>query len=193
MRKTLLIILLSSLLLTASACNQQKDPVPVDANLTQPQTEEQTEPIKSETEPITIGAESAVIATQPATFFTEETAPTEPVQPESVNVDALTGVWSPIRVESISSGEEVSFSEAFGSSYAQYGGALAIYEDGYFEIGMGTYNNEGNHKGVLTANGMNLSAVYTGGATDFFIYAVDENGTEEIKARQGEYYVYFER
>lgn len=178
MKKTILLVVLSSLLLTFAGC-QQNDTAPAHAVPTQPQTVNQTE---------TASAPSTASSAAPS-------AEEQSTQPESEQIDikTLAGVWTPAKAESIASGQEVSFAEAFGSSYGQYGGALSIDEEGNFEIGMGTYNNNGNHKGIMTAKGTALAVTYKNGTADSFAYTVHANGTEQIKARQGEYYVYFER
>lgn len=107
--------------------------------------------------------------------------------------DYFAGSWSPAKAESRASGEEISFDRAFGSSYAQYGGAFTVYEDGYFEIGMGAYGEEGKHKGVFKLNGTSLNVTYDDNSEDSFEYIDDYNGKEAVKAVIGDYFVYFTR
>jgi len=105
----------------------------------------------------------------------------------------FSGVWSPVKAESVASGKEVTFTEAFGSSYNTYGGALNIYEDNYFEVGMGSYNEEKAHQGFFAVSGTTLNATYDDGIKDTFTYIANYNGKEAVKVKLGDYYVYFAR
>lgn len=154
---------------------------------TQPITQEKAkEPTLPQTEEATQALTEGEV---PRETQLEQDAESQPEQQEM----HFGGVWLPSKAVSIASGQETPFAEAFGSSYAQYGGALTIYEDGYFEIGMGAYSSEEEHKGTYTSRGSIINVTYLNNATDEFNYIVDEDSREYIIAKVGEYEVYFSR
>lgn len=108
-----------------------------------------------------------------------------------ITEEDILGVWLPQKAISVSSDEEVALAEAFGTSYAQYGGSLSIYENNCYEIGMGAYGNEESHNGTFQINGSQLEVTYESGVKDTFYVLKDESGMKMIKAQQGDYFVYF--
>lgn len=158
--------------------------------------------------------ESSAIPTQP-TQGTQ--APTEPARPEEEtqgshsqeetqpqasqtepqdggsqnnNIPDLTGSWEPVMGESAASGNPVELSEIYGTGLS-YGGSLDLNADGTFYVGVGIIKDNSAHKGTYTIDSGGVHVTYKNGTEDTFEYLADYNGREAVKARQGDYFIYF--
>lgn len=106
------------------------------------------------------------------------------------NIPDLTGSWEPVMGESAASGNPVELSEIYGTGLS-YGGSLDLNADGTFYVGVGIIKDNSSHKGTYTVDSSGVHVAYQNGTADTFDYVSDYNGREAVKARQGDYYIYF--
>ncbi len=131
---------------------------------------------------------------QPAVSDTQPDAQPSATEQEQTNgmenTTDLTGSWAPAFGESVASGTAANLQEIYGSGYA-YGGSLDLNTDGTFSVSVGIVKDDDAHQGTYRIDGNLVYVSYNNGEEDVFEYLSDYNGGEAIKARQGDYYIYF--
>lgn len=120
-----------------------------------------------------------------------ESTPESDVTNVNITADDLVGEWKPLMAVKVSDGKEVDFNTLFGSSYREYGGKLAITENGNFTISMGAAIIEAKGSGTFQLSDNNLLVTYKGGAVDTYLYIPNYQGKEVIKVQINNAYIYF--
>lgn len=163
----------------------------------------QDEPVESDS--FTELTESEEYSQEENTAITEETTDepetteeigntSEAATAEQSGDDTVYGVWEPVKVIDGFSGEEVSFSEAFGNDFYELENRLELSEDGTFELALGTIKTEAEGEGSFLIAGDSLEVTYGNGSTDIFKLEKDmEGGVEYILVPKYNFTVYFQR
>lgn len=173
-----------------SGCKDQKgeESSSVPTQPTQQSTQASTQTVQSEVE---TQEDSSQEGTQPQVSQTEPQDEGLSSGGDSLNdTPDLTGSWEPVMGESVASGNPVELREIYGTGLS-YGGSLDLNADGTFYVGVGIINDNNAHKGTYTVDGSGIHVTYRNGTADTFAYLSDYNGQEAVKARQGDYYIYF--
>ena len=184
---TALVLCVTALLLL-NGCKDGKD-AESSAVPTQPpqSTQAPTQPDKSEEETQESPSQEE---TQPQASQTEPQDSGSSGGGTQNNIPDLTGSWEPVMGESAASGNPVELSEIYGTGLS-YGGSLDLNADGTFYVGVGIIKDNSAHKGTYTVDSGGVHVTYKNGTADTFEYLADYNGREAVKARQGDYYIYF--
>ena len=184
------LILCMTAVVIFSGCKEQKggESSSVPTQPTQQSTQASTQTVQSEEE---TQEDSSQEETQPQVSQTERQDEGLSSGGESLNdTPDLTGSWEPVMGESVASGNPVELREIYGTGLS-YGGSLDLNADGTFYVGVGIINDNNAHKGTYTVDGSGIHVTYRNGTVDTFAYLSDYNGREAVKARQGDYYIYF--
>lgn len=133
------------------------------------------------------------VQTEPDDF----TEPDEETLPEinleyNEDIPDITGSWQAKSGESVASGNTLSLYDIYGTG-ARYGGTLSLNADGTFYISVGINADNGNNRGEYSVDQSGIHVTYESGKTDTYYYISDFDGASAIKARQGDYYIYFVR
>lgn len=193
MKKTFAVVLCIVLAALFSSCGQKESP----QETTNPSSSAgRSSSAQEEAQHSTTAATQAPTqGTQPRQPETPDTGPeveqsaTEQVE-DMENKTDLTGSWAPAFGESVASGAAANLQEIYGSGYA-YGGSLDLNTDGTFSVSVGIVKDNDAHQGTYRIDGNLVYVSYNNGEEDVFEYLSDYNGGEAIKARQGDYYIYF--
>ena len=150
--------------------------------------EEQTEKQTTQTitqEPTEEQTEKEVI--------TEENEVTLPEINEEYNkeIPDITGKWKAIDGESVSSGKKFTLIEIYGAS-AKYGGVLEFNSDETMFVSVGV-NTGKDSKGTYKVDNSGIHIAYESGKEEVFYYYDDIAPMPIIKAKLGDYYIFFER
>ncbi len=123
--------------------------------------------------------------------ITEENEETLPQIDEGYNeeIPDITGEWEALDGESVSSGVQMSLVEIYGTS-AKYGGTLKLNSDGTMFVSVGVDTGKDN-EGTYTVDNSGIHIVYESGAEETFYYYDDLREMPVIKAKLGDYYIYF--
>lgn len=127
---------------------------------------------------------------------TEEQTQEDTDEEQSENIDKTScyGTWVPSKVEDGLTGEEISFSEAFGNEFYQIENSLELSEDGSFQLVLGTMKSEDEGKGTFEISGESLSVTYASGKSDIFKLYIDGDGNIlYVLVPRYNFTVYFER
>lgn len=184
------LILCMTAVVIFSGCKEQKggESSSVPTQPTQQSTQASTQTVQSEVE---TQEDSSQEETQPQVSQTEPQDEGLSSEGESQNdTPDLTGSWEPVMGESVASGNPVELREIYGTGLS-YGGSLDLNADGTFYVGVGIINDNNAHKGTYTVDDSGIHVTYRNGTADTFVYLSDYNGREAVKARQGDYYIYF--
>lgn len=104
------------------------------------------------------------------------------------------GTWIPSKVEDGLTGEEISFSEAFGNEFYQIENSLELSEDGSFQLVLGTMKSEDEGRGTFEILGESLAVTYANGKSDIFkLYKDDDGNIIYVLVPRYNFTVYFER
>lgn len=181
------LVLCLSALVFLNGCKDEKD-----AESSSPPTEP-TQSTQAATQPAQPEEEtqesSSLEETQPQASQTEPQGGSASSAPQN-NIPDLTGSWKPVMGESAASGNPVELSDIYGTGLS-YGGSLDLNADGTFYVGVGIIKDNSSHKGTYTVDASGVHVTYQNGTADTFDYVSDYNGREAVKARQGDYYIYF--
>lgn len=172
---------------------------------TSEQTDIQTEVQSDEeaTAPTDTGDEITLLEDEEGTFVYEDETVTNPtVAPidlpdesatssAEITATTLAGTWKPLMAVSVADNQEVPFTQIYGSSYSQYGGALVIAEDSSFTISMGAAITQAKGTGTFTISQNNLLVTYADGSVDTYLYIPQYQNQEVIKTQLNDYYIYF--
>lgn len=172
-----------------SGCKDQKgeESSSVPTQPTQQSTQASTQAVQSEEE---TQEDSSQEETQPQVSLTEPQDDISSSGDSQNDIPDLAGSWEPVMGESAASGNPVELREIYGTGLS-YGGSLDLNADGTFYVGVGIINDNNAHKGTYTVDGSGIHVTYRNGMADTFEYLSDYNGREAVKARQGDYYIYF--
>ncbi len=119
---------------------------------------------------------------------------TDEEQSENIDKTSCYGTWVPSKVEDGLTGEEISFSEAFGNEFYQIENSLELSEDGSFQLVLGTMKSEDEGKGTFEISGESLSVTYASGKSDIFKLYIDGDGNIlYVLVPRYNFTVYFER
>ncbi len=127
---------------------------------------------------------------------TEEQTQEDTDEEQSENIDKTScyGTWVPSKVEDGLTGEEISFSEAFGNEFYQIENSLELSEDGSFQLVLGTMKSEDEGKGTFEISGESLSVTYASGKSDIFkLYKDGDGNILYVLVPRYNFTVYFER
>ena len=156
---------------------------------------EPTNTTASQTEDTGTGEESSQETSENLETTEEQTQEdTDEEQSENIDKTSCYGTWVPSKVEDGLTGEEISFSEAFGNEFYQIENSLELSEDGSFQLVLGTMKSEDEGKGTFEISGESLSVTYASGKSDIFKLYIDGDGNIlYVLVPRYNFTVYFER